>query len=140
MSMAAQSPIADGEALEREIIEELKAAKLRLRFDKVASRVVGRLKAAFASVVPEGDTVVFTITAPIRLPGKTALALEKTALGAPNAERREIVHDNEVRILRLTGTPNGAPRVLGFVHTAESDASAIIALAEARLRNPTGNA
>ena len=84
--MVAKSPAIDADTIEREIIARLEAAKLRLRFDKVALRLVGGLKAALASVVPEGETVVFTISAPIRLPAKTAVALEQ--YGARRPERR----------------------------------------------------
>jgi hypothetical protein len=59
---------------------------------------------------------------------------------APDAERREIVHDNEVRTRRLRGVPERMPKVLGFVHNAESDAGAILALVEARLLDPKGEA
>jgi hypothetical protein len=52
--MVAKPPVIDADMVEREIIARLRAAKLRLRFDKVALRLVGRLKAALASVVPEG--------------------------------------------------------------------------------------
>jgi len=131
--------VTKADAVEREVIARLRAAKLRLRFDKVALRLVGGLKAALADVVPEGQTVLFTITAPIRLPGKTALALEAMMRSAaPGAERREIVHDNEIRTLRLTGVPRHMPKVLGFVHSAESDAGAILTLAGARLLEPNG--
>jgi hypothetical protein len=135
--MVAKSPVIDADTVEREIIARLKAAKLRLRFDKVALRLIGGLKAALASVVPEGQAVVFTITAPIRLPGKTAVTLENMVrFGLPDTERREIVHDNDVRTLRLRGIPKHMPKVLGFVHNVESDAGAILALAEARLLDP----
>jgi hypothetical protein len=107
----------------------------------VALRLVGGLKAALASVVPEGQAVVFTISAPIRLPGKTAAALENIVRsGASEAERRQIVHDNEVRTRRLRGVPKRMPRVVVFVHNVESDAAAILALAEARLLDSNGDA
>jgi hypothetical protein len=141
MSMVARSPVVDADTVEREIIARLTAAKLRLRFDKVALRLVGRLKAALASVVPEGETVVFTISAPIRLPAKTAEALETMLRpGPPGSEHREIVHDNEVRTRRLKGVPKHMPKVLGFVHSVESDAGDILALAEARLLDRKGDA
>jgi hypothetical protein len=141
MSMVAKPPVIDADMVEREIIARLRAAKLRLRFDKVALRLVGRLKAALASVVPEGQTLVFTISAPIRLPGKTAAALENMVRASPpGAERREIVHDNEVRTRQLKGVSKHMPKVLGFVHNVESDAGAILALAEARLLDPKGDA
>jgi hypothetical protein len=140
LSRSAKSPVTDADTVEREIIARLRAARLRLRFDKVALRLVGGLKAALASAVPEGQTVVLTISAPIRLPGKTAAALEDIARAAPDAERREIVHENQVRTRRLTGVPKHMPRVLGFVHSADSDAGAILTLAEARLLDPNRDA
>src|SRR5580692_8847237 len=60
------------------------AARLRLRFDKVATRLMDRLQATLGETVPEGMTVLLTITAPIRLPSKTAASLEdkiQTLLG-----------------------------------------------------------
>lgn len=140
MSTVAKSRLI-ADTVEREIVTRLGAAKLRLRFDKVALRVVGRLKAALASAVPEGQTVVFTISAPIRLPAKTAAALENMLRSdSPDAERREVIHDNEVRTRRVKGVPKHMPKMLGFVHNFESDAGAILALAEARLLDPNGDA
>ncbi len=137
--MNAKSPAIDADAIEREIVARLMAAKLRLRFDKVALRVVAELKAALAGLVPEGRSVVFTISAPIRLPAKTAAALAKMARSGPaDGERREIVHGNKVRIRRLEGVSKPMPRVVGFVHSVELDADAILALAEARLLDPNG--
>jgi hypothetical protein len=52
------------------------AAKPRLRFDKVATRLIERLQAALGETVPDGMTVLLTITAPIRLPSRTAASLE----------------------------------------------------------------
>jgi hypothetical protein len=56
-----------------------------------------------------------------------------------DAERREIVHDNKVRIRRLGGGSKHMPKVLGFVHSVESDAGVILALVEARLLEPNGD-
>jgi hypothetical protein len=140
MSRVVKSPVINADTIEREIVARLRAAKLRPRFDRVALRFVGGLKAVLASVIPEGQIVVFTISAPIRLPAKTALALENMVRSRPrDAERREIVHDNKVRIRRLEGGPKHMPKVLGFVHSVESDAGAILALAEARLLELNGD-
>jgi hypothetical protein len=140
MSMVAKPPVIDADMVEREIIARLRAAKLRLRFDKVALRLVGRLKAALASVVPEGQTLVFTISAPIRLPAKTAAALEDMVRSGPrDPQRHEIVHGNKVQIRWLRGVPKHRPKVLGFVHSAELDAGVILALVEARLLEPNGD-
>src|ERR1035438_9676878 len=46
------------------------AAAPRLRFDKVATRLMERLQATLGETVPDGMTVSLTITAPIRLPSK----------------------------------------------------------------------
>lgn len=117
----------DADPVERELIARLRAAKLRLRFDKVALRVVGELKRELAKVVPPGETVVFTITAPIKHPAKTVVTLEKIVGWDPlHAERREIVHGNEVRIRRLKGVPQNTPRALGFVYSAESSPGPIL--------------
>ena len=140
VTIAAGSPLIDADTVEREIIERLRAAKLRLRFDKVALRLVGGLKAALAKVVPEGETIVFTISAPIRLPAKTAMALDNLLRdGATDAESREVVNGNEVRARRLKGVPRHTPKVLGFVHSAELDAGVILALVEARLLEPNAD-
>ena len=127
------------DSVEREIIARLAAAKLRLRFDKVAQRFVTLVKIALARAVPEGESVIFTITAPIKSPAKAALAVESLVRACPpGAERRAIVHDNEVRARRLTGVAERMPSALGFVYNVESDASAILDLAEARLTGPNG--
>ncbi|HEX4198705.1 MAG TPA: hypothetical protein VHZ26_14810 [Caulobacteraceae bacterium] len=130
--MSAKSP--EPAAIERTIAEQAAAAKLRLRFDKSVVRLVGGLKAALDGVVPEDQTVVFTVTAPIKVRAKTAAALESLVRGGlPDGELRSVIHGNDVRVRRVTGVSAGMPRVLGFVHNPESDADLILALAEARL-------
>ena len=120
--------------IERDIVERIKATKTRLRSDKVALRLVSGLQAALTNIVPDGEAVIFTITAPIRLPAKTAGVLENLVRDKPaHGERREIVHGNHVRIRRLADVPLHTPKVLGFVHNPASDAGIILALAKARL-------
>lgn len=53
--------------------------------------------------------------------------------GLPDSEVRNTNHGNHVQLHRVAGVPAGMPRVVGFVHNPESDASLILALAEARL-------
>ena len=138
--MVAKSPVIDASPIEGEIVARLRAAKLRPRFDKVALQLVAELKTALASAVPEGQTMVFTISAPIRLPGTTARALKNLVRsGSRDAQRCEIVHGNKIRIRWLEGVQKHMPKVLGFVHSVESDAGAILALAEARLLEPNGD-
>jgi hypothetical protein len=102
------------------------AAKPRLRFDKVATRVVERLQASLADSVPDGITVVVTITAPIRLAAKTAAALEdkiQTLLGraSPGRDQKDAIHGNRVQIRFLKSESVRVPKVIGFVHNSDSD-------------------
>lgn len=101
-------------------------AKPRLRFDKVATRLIDRLQATLGATAPDGMTVLLTVTAPIRLPSKTAAALEEkiqTLLGrgSPRRDERDTIHGNRVQI-RISRDESGrAPRMIGFVHNSDSD-------------------
>ena len=102
------------------------AAKPRLRFDKVATRLIERLRATLGETVPDGMTVLLTITAPIRLPSKTAAALEdkiQTLLGrgSPGRDEKDTIHGNRVQIRLLRDESERAPKMIGFVHNFESD-------------------
>jgi len=102
------------------------AAKPRLRFDKVATRLIQRLQATLGETVPDGMTVLLTITAPIRLPSKTAAALEgkiDTVLGreSPSRDEKITIHGNRVQIRVLRDASERAPKMIGFVHNPDSD-------------------
>jgi len=100
----------------------------------VVLRVIGLLQTTLAEVVPEGQAVLLTVSAPIRRPAKTAAALESfVRRGLSGEEVRDAIHGNEVRIRWVTGVPAPMPRVLGFVHNAESDAGLLLDLAESLL-------
>ena len=103
----------------------------RLRFDKVATRVIQRLRDAADEAVPDGTTVVVTITAPIRVPAKTAAALEDKihTLVASNTPRRDVnamVFGNRVRIRMIRHDSARAPKLIGFVHTADTAALSLL--------------
>jgi hypothetical protein len=103
-----------------------KAANPRLRFDKVATRLMERLRATLGETVPDGMTVLLTITAPIRLPSKTAALLEdkiQTLLGPGSTGRDEhgTIHGNRVHIRLLKDESERAPKMIGFVHNSDSD-------------------
>src|ERR1700730_781646 len=102
------------------------AAKPRLRFDKVATRLIERLQATLRETVPDGMTVLLTITAPIRLPSKTAASLEdkiQTLLGrgSPGRDKKDTIHGNRVQIRLLRDESERAPKMIGFVHNSDSD-------------------
>lgn len=131
--MTARSARAD--RIEREIAERITAAKLRLRFDRVVLGLAGRLKAALAGVIADDEAVIVTVTAPIKLPAKTAVALQRlVSQGVAEGECRKTIHGNRVRVRRLTGLAQGRPKLFCFVHNPEADAGLILDLAEARLR------
>jgi hypothetical protein len=133
--MGAKSSTAGSAEIERAIVDAIGAAGLRLRFDKVAVRLVANVKAALLDIVPDDHAVVFTITAPIRLPSRTAAAIEDLVRGGFSGhELRETVHGNQLRIRRVTGVAAAMPRVMGFVHNPDADPGAILAFAEERLR------
>ena len=103
-----------------------KNAKPHLRFDKVATRVIQRLKATFAKIVPAGTTVLVTITAPIRLASKTTASIDekiRTLLGQRSLGRDEKgpIHGNHVQIRLLLDVSKHAPKLIGFVHNRDTD-------------------
>ena len=102
------------------------AAKPGLRFDRVATRLIRRLQTSLDDGVPDGMTVLVTVTAPIRLASKTAAAREAkipTLLGrkSPGRDVHDTIHGHHVRIRLLSDEPQGAPKFIGFVHNADSD-------------------
>lgn len=121
--------------LEADLNRVLAAAGFRLRFDKVVLRVLADMQDSLAGTLPSGDAVLFTLSAPIRQPAKTTALLVQRArhLTAPG-EHRDTALGNHFVIRRVTGLRLEIPPVLGFVHNPMPDATAILNLAEARLR------
>ena len=98
--------------------------KPRLRFDRVALRVIRRLQAALSASVPDGTTLILTITAPIRVPSKTAAALEdniRTYLARQSAqgEAKYTIHGNQIRVRLVKGGSRRTTKVIGFVHNPD---------------------
>ncbi len=95
-----------------------------LRFDKIANRVIERLRGACAEFVPDGTTVVLTLTAPIRLASKTTAVLEdkiRSVIGRRDRDSRVAIHGNHARIRILRGQSGQAPKMIGFVHNFDTD-------------------
>jgi hypothetical protein len=106
-------------------------AKPRLRFDKSATKLIERLQASLGETVPEGMTVVLTITAPIRVRSKTAASLEdkiQTLLRrrSPGRDDKDTIHGNRVQIRLLRHQSARAPRMIAFVHNPDSDARLLL--------------
>jgi len=102
------------------------AARPHLRFDKVANRLIARLRTACNETVPNGTAVLLAVTAPIQQPSKTIAALKDriqnlVARESKTNDVQETIHGNGVRMRLLRNLPRHAPRLIGFVHNPESD-------------------
>lgn len=119
------------------------AAKPRLRFDKVASRLIERLRDSLAGALPHGMAVAVTVTAPIRLASKTASALEENirSLLARGSTRldwprdwEDTLHGNRVRVRFLRDESRLAPKTIGFVHNPDTDAVRLLNMTQEWLK------
>jgi len=115
-------------------------ARPRLRFDKVALGLVGRLQAALHDSVPDGNTVIVTITAPIRLPSKTAATLEdriRSCLARRSASVafKDTIHGNQFQVRLVRSGSRRASKVVGLVHNPDSDPDALLHLTQALLQH-----
>jgi hypothetical protein len=126
ITVAGKRVAVDIATLKRRGTRQGNVSKPGLRFDKVATRLMGRLRATLGETAPGGMTVLLTITAPIRLPSKTAASLEdeiKTVLGrrSPGRDKKVTIHGNRVRIRLLPGESERVPKMIGFVHNSDAD-------------------
>jgi hypothetical protein len=99
--------------------------KPRLRFDRVALGLVRRLQTALRESVPDGTTIILTITAPIQMPSQTAAVLENKirvclARRSVQVEARDTIHGNLTRVRLVKGTSTRTSKVIGFVHNRDS--------------------
>jgi hypothetical protein len=110
----------------------------RLRFDKVARRLVQGVRGSLEGAVPDGLCVMFAVTAPVREPSKTLTALIETVrarlrLGAGMGEHAEAIHGNEIRVRVVTSRLPNAARVAGFVHNPDPPPSGLLDMAQSLL-------
>lgn len=125
-------------ALESRAARRAKVSKPSLRFDRVALGLVDHLRTALSQSVPDGTTVVATITAPIKLPSRTAAAAEEKvrsllATRAAPARRTYTIHGNEIQVHLLKGGTRRTAKLIGFVHNPDSDPSILIEVARSLL-------
>ncbi len=132
--MTAKLRVLKTNTIEREIGEAAQAANLKLRFDKVARRLSDDLKTTLAGILPAGQNVLITVTAPIKHPAKTAETLQNIVrAGLARGELCKAIHGNQVRVRPIAHVATNMPKVLTFVHNPESDARLILDIAESRL-------
>ena len=122
-------------ALEPRIVDRSRLAKPRLRFDRVALGLIGRLQAAASRAVTDDRTALFTVTAPIRLPAKTAAALEEKihlllARRSQPIEIRKTIHGNGIRMRLVAVGSRGTSKLIGFVHNPGSDPDVLLDIAQ----------
>jgi hypothetical protein len=105
-------------------------SKRGLRFDKVAVGLIACVQSALRDDVPDSMTLLFTVTAPIRVPGKTAGELTDRVRvwlqgrNAPAATRYTI-RGNAIRVCVVNGRQQREPNVRGFVHNPDVDVKAL---------------
>lgn len=135
-------------------LEEKRAGKARLREDKVARRVLSDIENALRAYMPDGQTLVFTLGAPIKVPKLLVTTLTNTVLaylasGAAEADEHETILGNRVRFRLLSNTSKWKTRVIGFVFSGDPElgflATALRSLhaaiaAKAKARRPQGSA
>lgn len=119
-----------------EVITFRRVIEPRLRFDRTAVGLVRRLRAAVAKFVPEGKTLIVTITAPIRQDSKTGLALAdriRRLLASRRTQLKARIHGNRIQARVLSGGSSRTSRVIGFVHNPAPNPAALLTVARSLL-------
>lgn len=130
---------------DRQIAESVAAAggstpsRLGLRVDRVVVRVLDRLRRFAEARPPRGVTVLLTLTAPIRAPGKTAAALEREVedllqTGGVGSERSAVLYGNRAELRLVEHAPGRGERLVGLVHNPNANATHVLNLAGRWLR------
>jgi hypothetical protein len=110
---------------------------------------VRRLEAALGNSVPDGNTVVVTITAPIRQSFKTETVLMdriRILLASRKARLAATIHGNRVRVRILKGGARRTAKLIGFVHNLSPDPALLfevtrrlLACVSSSTRHPKGD-
>ncbi|MBV9148967.1 MAG: hypothetical protein JO024_03815 [Candidatus Eremiobacteraeota bacterium] len=128
--------------INQRLLERLRLAKRGLRFDQVALRFIERLQNALEEAVPAGKTLIVIVTAPIRMPAKTAAAVEERisnflAQGPKRRDFRDTINENEVWARLAPGVVRGQSRVMAFVQNPDADSDALLSATQALLAQMT---
>ena len=140
VTIAGKRIAAEVTAIKQRIAERGDLTRPRLRFDRVALGLVGGLLAALSEFVPDGEAVILTITAPIRLPSKTAAALESKirdclARRSARVEVKGTIYGNQIRVRLVRGVSRRMSKVIGFVHNPDSDPDVLLRLTQSLLQH-----
>ena len=140
LTLGAKRIAVDVAAIEVAVAGHGDDAAPRLRFDKVALRLIARLQAALSPRIADGQAVIFTVTAPIRLPSKTVDELDARIseslrrADAPTA-MRDTICENQAQVRFVQGIAGPASKVIGFVHNPDTDPNLLIDLTAALLEH-----
>ncbi len=107
-------------------------ARLGLRFDKVALRLLATLRAAAEQVLPGDQALVITVTAPVKHPAKTAQVVEaqiKALLETGKQYHELTVFENKVRLRLVPVSSAQTHRLIGLVHKPDTDPGLLLDLA-----------
>jgi hypothetical protein len=126
--------------IEQRITDRTDLNKPRLRFDKVALRLISRLQGALRESMPDGTTVILTITAPIRLPSKTAAALEdnirdRLVRRSTQVQWADTIQGNEIRVRLVKSSPRQNSKLVGLVHNPDSDPDMLLDVTQSLLQH-----
>ena len=127
-------------AYEIATVNKLSVKKLGLRFDKVVIRLLGDLSDFAERIVPKGETILLTITAPIKVPAKTEQEIERRIRhllesGAPHRDRQATIFENKVRLRIFSALPTQHISLIGFVHDPDTNPELLLDLAVQWLGN-----
>ena len=125
---------------EKEIAEKiymangLSLSKLGLRFDKVVVHLLGNLRAFVESDLSDGEVVLMTITAPIKVPVKTENKLKEQIKDFLKTRKRYrdrtlSVFQNSIRLRVISPSSKMPTRFAGFVHNPGTDDKMLLDLA-----------
>ncbi len=107
-------------AVEIANVSAVSLSKLGLRFDKVAVGLLGDIRSAIEQAIPIGNTVVLTVTAPIKHPSKTALELIKRLKENDHPKLQAFtLFENKIQVSSI---PSNRPvQFIGLVHNPGID-------------------
>jgi hypothetical protein len=97
---------------------------------------VSRLQAALAASVPDGKTVMVTITAPLRQDSKTGAVLQDRIghlLASGRTQLKTRVYGNRIQVRVLKGGASRTPKLVGFVHNPKPDPALLFEVASCLL-------
>jgi len=126
LEKAALKALATGRLPPAAIVEALP----RLRFDRVAQRVVRDLQATLGGAVSRNAALIVTVTAPIRLPAKTVAELGRRLAGPLARDFDKIICGNRVRARIVRRCVPRAPKVVVFIHNPEPPPDGLLRFAE----------